>query len=305
MTIHTSIHAQYIAGPLGVDLYLGIVHRGAESVRFSPVELKVLSHLISHQGELVSRAQLFDAVWPNQQVNDDVLTRAISDIRTSLAKLDDGKYIETLPRRGYRWVVPLVLVASAEEAVATLAIDKSGDEPSPNISLSIPDSILSPLTKISRAKFAVFALGIALGSWLLACGIMWALSYSFLPGRVGLAVLPCVATSATAGPVAKLVDENLVAQLRQNQRVTLLSKAAIASRPVKPFPYFFNEFGARWVLEAQVDDYEGTNTIELTLVDARTGIEIRSQHFAAANTAELAAQLARKLEWELLEDLSP
>lgn len=302
MTIHTSIHAQYLAGPLGVDLHLGIVHRGAESVRFSPVELKVLSHLISHQGELVSRAQLFDAVWPNQQVNDDVLTRAISDIRTSLSKLDDGKYIETLPRRGYRWIVPLVSVASASEIVATQATEKPMNDPLPDISPSGPGSLS---IKWSRSRFTVVVLGIALGSWLLACSMMWALSYSFLPGRVGLAVLPCVATSASAGAVAKLVDENLVAQLRQDQRFTLLSKAAIASRPAKPFPYFFSEFGTRWVLEAQVDDYDGTNTIELTLVDARTGIEVRSQHFSAATTAELSAQLARKLEWELLGDLIP
>lgn len=290
MTIQTTPHRHYVSGPLRIDLQLGVVHKGAESMRFSPVDLKVLAHLIQHQGELVSRAQLFDSVWPNQQVNDDVLTRAISDIRTSLAKLDDGKYIATLPRRGYRWAVP----------VDQCEIFLSAPSDMPQASLAQP----APAMRALRAQMIALAISFALAAGLVAMGVMWITSYVYMPTKISLAVLPAQAASGAANPMARLLDENLAAQLRLNQRITLLSKTAVASRPANPFPYFFNEFGARWVLEAQVEDYEGSNNIELTLVDARTGIEMRSLHFEAATPAELSVQLARKLELDLLANLA-
>src|SRR5690606_4938633 len=101
---------------LRLDLKLGRVTGVAGAgQRLSPVNLKLLKYLLRHQGEVITRAELFDAVWPNQTVSDDVLTRAISDIRSQLTKLDPAtKFIETLPKRGYRWIEPANSVVDAE-----------------------------------------------------------------------------------------------------------------------------------------------------------------------------------------------
>ena len=75
-----------------------------ESARLGPVNMKVLGFLMSRAGRVVSRADLFEAVWKNQVVGDDALTRSISDIRAEIGRLSDREnLIETLPKRGYRW----------------------------------------------------------------------------------------------------------------------------------------------------------------------------------------------------------
>ncbi len=70
-----------------------------EDIRLGPVNMRVLVTLIKQQGKVVSRSELFDTVWENQFVSDDVLTRCISDLRALLAKHDTSqKWIETVPQ---------------------------------------------------------------------------------------------------------------------------------------------------------------------------------------------------------------
>ena len=65
--------------------------------------MAVLAYLSSRQGEVVSKTELLDRVWPNQTVADGVLTRAVYELRRAL---DDNaskpRYIENVPRIGYR-----------------------------------------------------------------------------------------------------------------------------------------------------------------------------------------------------------
>jgi DNA-binding winged helix-turn-helix (wHTH) protein/tetratricopeptide (TPR) repeat protein len=65
--------------------------------------MSVLVHLSDRAGQLVTKTELLDRVWPNQAVADGVLTRAVYELRRALDD-DAGKprYIETVPRVGYR-----------------------------------------------------------------------------------------------------------------------------------------------------------------------------------------------------------
>ena len=77
-------------------------------VPLSPKLVQVLACLAEGRGELVSRDLLLDRFWPDVTVSDNTLTRAIADIRHAL---DDAAgtpaYIQTLARRGYRFVAPV------------------------------------------------------------------------------------------------------------------------------------------------------------------------------------------------------
>ncbi|MFY0692214.1 MAG: winged helix-turn-helix domain-containing protein [Paracoccaceae bacterium] len=78
--------------------------------------MAVLLHLVAHHGQVISREELLDAVWPGIHVGDDSLTAAIIKIRRALG--DDARnpiHIETIPKRGYRLISPI----SATEATAT------------------------------------------------------------------------------------------------------------------------------------------------------------------------------------------
>lgn len=77
-----------------------------------PKVMRVLEILISRQGDVVSRAEIEDAVWPNADIGEKTLTRAISELRRVFA--DDAakpKVIETVARHGYRLILPAVPVA--------------------------------------------------------------------------------------------------------------------------------------------------------------------------------------------------
>lgn len=76
--------------------------------RLEPRVSDVLRLLADHPGEVISRGDLFEGVWRGRVVVEDALTRAISQIR---AALDDRgsphRYLETLPKRGYRLIAPV------------------------------------------------------------------------------------------------------------------------------------------------------------------------------------------------------
>lgn len=95
----------YMIGDVTVTPETGEVSRAGEVVHLEPKSMAVLLRLIEHSGEVVSREDLLDAVWPGIHVGDDSLTAAIIKIRRALG--DDARnptHVETIPKRGYRLV---------------------------------------------------------------------------------------------------------------------------------------------------------------------------------------------------------
>ena len=77
----------------------------AGPVRLRPLIMDVLLRLAAEPGEVVTRERLIEDVWPRRMVNDEVLSRAIAELRTALG--DDprqARYVETIPKAGYRLV---------------------------------------------------------------------------------------------------------------------------------------------------------------------------------------------------------
>src|SRR5260370_25543554 len=68
----------------------------------------LLLYLVEHPGRLLTHDELLDALWPNTHVQPEVLKGHIFEVRTALG--DDSRkplFIETLPRRGYRFIAPV------------------------------------------------------------------------------------------------------------------------------------------------------------------------------------------------------
>ena len=80
--------------------------RGVQRVR--PLLMDILLRLAAEPGEVVRRETLLEDVWPRRMVNDEVLSRAIAELRTALGdEARDARYIETLPKIGYRLLAPV------------------------------------------------------------------------------------------------------------------------------------------------------------------------------------------------------
>ena len=87
-----------------VDISARSVWRGHDRITLTPKAFGVLEYLVRRAGLVVTQSELLEAVWPNTFVQPEIVKTYIRDLRKVLG--DDSKnprFIETLPRRGYRF----------------------------------------------------------------------------------------------------------------------------------------------------------------------------------------------------------
>jgi len=101
----------YEFGPFKLDPSTPFLLRGDEPVSLTVKALETLTVLVQRGGWVVSREELIEAVWPDVVVEENNLSVNVSALRKALGDGKDGeKYIETVPRRGYRFVAPVSVV---------------------------------------------------------------------------------------------------------------------------------------------------------------------------------------------------
>ena len=89
-----------------VDPVKGYVTGRDGSVHLPPKAMETLLVLASNHGSLVTREELIDEVWGKDHGSKEALSHAISEIRHALDDhADNPKYIQTLPKRGYRLII--------------------------------------------------------------------------------------------------------------------------------------------------------------------------------------------------------
>ncbi len=96
-------------GPFIVDLAAGEVPKNGSRIRLQEKPLRVLMLLAERQAQLVTRTELKQHLWPGDTFVDfeTGLNTAVSKLRDALSdKADSPRYIETIPRRGYRFLAP-------------------------------------------------------------------------------------------------------------------------------------------------------------------------------------------------------
>jgi len=98
----------YEFGPFRLDLAEHQLLRDGGPVPLTPKTFDLLRVLVQHAGHLVEKDTLLKEVWPDNFVEEGALNRSISVIRKLLDEGTGQKYIETVPKRGYRFVAPVV-----------------------------------------------------------------------------------------------------------------------------------------------------------------------------------------------------
>ncbi len=95
---------------------------GEERVRIPPKAFDVLRYLVENPERLVTQDELLEALWPDTYVNPEVLRKYILDVRKILGdRPDQPEFIETLPKRGYRFVAAVSDDGAAEPVSASAA----------------------------------------------------------------------------------------------------------------------------------------------------------------------------------------
>lgn len=92
---------EYEFGPYRLNINECKLWRGAEEIKLRPKLFNLLVIFIEHQGRMLEKEELIQTLWPDANVEDSNLTVTITELR---GKLSDGTYIETVAKRGYRFV---------------------------------------------------------------------------------------------------------------------------------------------------------------------------------------------------------
>jgi Tol biopolymer transport system component/DNA-binding winged helix-turn-helix (wHTH) protein len=135
------------------------LERGGIPLSLEPKAFNLLAMLVERPGHVFTKQEIFERIWPNTAVTDHALTRVVAQLRRVLGdEARDGRYIETVPTRGYRWlpkVEPVPIVPDSPRPEPSAA---AGHSPS----VTVP-----PIASSRRAVFPGLAFGLAVAIVLL------------------------------------------------------------------------------------------------------------------------------------------
>jgi DNA-binding winged helix-turn-helix (wHTH) protein/tetratricopeptide (TPR) repeat protein len=107
-------------GPFQLDLRAAELHNNGSKIRLPEQPFQILVELVEHPGEVVTREELRQRLWHSDTFVDfeQSLNAAVKRLRDALGdSAEDPRYIETLPRHGYRLIVPVVRSEPAAPAI--------------------------------------------------------------------------------------------------------------------------------------------------------------------------------------------
>ena len=95
----------YEFGPFRLNATERLLQRGNDVVPLTPKVFDTLLVLVENCGHVLEKTKLMEQLWPDSFVEESSLTQNISLLRRALSDLgSDENYIETIPKRGYRFV---------------------------------------------------------------------------------------------------------------------------------------------------------------------------------------------------------
>jgi DNA-binding winged helix-turn-helix (wHTH) protein/tetratricopeptide (TPR) repeat protein len=172
----------------GVDLYSfgGFVLEARERrlvregkpIALKPRAFDTLLYLVQHAGHLVTKEELMERLWPNVVVEESNLAKNIWLIRRALGEPEgEARYIETVPRAGYRFIAP---VETAERASAPAAVESPlpAAPQEPVTTVPAPEPLGDPPASAPKRSRARWIVGLALAALaVLGASLYWARSH--------------------------------------------------------------------------------------------------------------------------------
>ena len=127
---------RYEFGDFRLDSERPSLWRDEQLVPLPPKALEMLLLLVRRRDSIVSREELLTTVWPDTFVEEGNINYTVSLLRKTLDKDDKGRFIQTVPKRGYRFVADVLEVSAnghAENAVQNVEAAISTEQPKPKI----------------------------------------------------------------------------------------------------------------------------------------------------------------------------
>lgn len=298
----------YRFGPYELRTRTREFYKYGTKLKLRPQPFRVLQILVEHAGDVVTREELHDALWPETTFVDfeHGLNNSIKELRRVLNDSpSEPRYIETLPRLGYRIIVPVETsdLRTVNESVSAFPVAAA----EPDRPAEIKEAGVDRLRPFPR-----WTLGIGLGflALMIVAGYLtgWHLPVrsSEASGRVMLAVLPFENLTGDAGQeyLGDGVTEELISQLGQTdpRHLGVIARTSVMhyKNSREPLQEIGRALQVQYALEGSVRRAPGRLRITAQLVDMQ-GQTLWSREYDrdASDLLAIQGEIAREISDEI------
>jgi len=312
---HSSLLRRF--GQFELDLRTAEIYKEGKRIKLQDQPCQVLTLLTERPGELVTREELQKKLWPNDTFVDfdHGVNIAINKLRDALGdSAEHPRFIETLPRRGYRWLGPVECVGDVSANVRVpLPISAPREMP------SSPGGTTGAVP-VSRDRLlpAVATLGIA---FLCVLGLLFALDAGKLRTRLLGSAVPERIQSVAVLPLENLshepeqeyfadgMTEELIASLAKIGALHVTSRTSVMryKRTNKSLSQVASELNVDGIVEGTVQRSGDRVRITAQLISARTDHHLWAESYDRELKDVLALQdeVARTIANEIKITLTP
>jgi len=283
-------------GIFDLDRDSGELRKHGIRIKLHEKPFQVLLALLHHPGQIVTRRELQEALWPADTFVDfeNGLNNAISRLREALGdSAESPHYIETVPRRGYRFVGTVEAALPASPAVA----------PGSGSQVTVNSASPSRWVLISAGMVAMLA----------AVFFLYRTFQTSPPAINSIAVLPFVTASDGDAPrdayLAFGMTEALIAELSKIRALKVISQTSVLQYQGarKPLPQIARELGVRAVVEGSVVRQGDQLRITVQLIDASTDTHLWAQTYQRqiADVLVMQSEVAQAIAREVRVQVTP
>ena len=253
--------------------------------------MDVLVRLAEHGGEVVSREAFDESVWRDSVVTDDSLTWCISELRRTFGEqASNPRFIETIPKRGYRLLVRVEPIDPAPTPTP------ANETPVSTEDASSPAGKRAPASR----SFVLIVLALVLG---LGALIFHLTRQSGPETPTSIAVLPFEAFGVTDdNPLIDGLHHDLLTRLSHIDDLRVISRTSVKRYrdTILPVADIAAELGVTWIVEGAVQQVGDEIQLNAQLIDGVTDSHI----WARTYRRELTAENLFAIQTDIVEDIA-
>jgi TolB-like protein/DNA-binding winged helix-turn-helix (wHTH) protein/Flp pilus assembly protein TadD len=293
-------------GAFEADRHTGELTKRGKHVRLQEQPFRLLAMLLERPGELVTREELRNRLWPQTTVDfDHGLNKAISKIRDALGdSADNPRFVETVAGRGYRFLADVTEVHDARQEIAETDLAMPAElEPLGSIELG------TLAIRLPRAHaWSLYGFGFGLALFLaLAIALPWIFGpWGRPPSAIrSLAVLPLENLSGDASQeyFADGMTEELITDLGQISTLRVISRTSAMTykKTRKPLAEIARELNVEAVVEGSVLRSGDHVRISAQLIEAPADRHLWAESFEGdiSDTLALQSSVARTIAGQI------
>lgn len=280
-------------------------------VSIPPKALSLLAVLLENNGRIVDKEALLETVWPNTFVEEGNLTYTVASLRKILGdNAENPIFIETVPRRGYRFIAPL-----RNDLVDLRAQDSSGSEISSEDVRTAPAALApDPLDLLSANWMVALAAVLLLATAAVSLGYLLLTPDAPAHGQMrSVAVLPFANESGNQefDYLSDGISESLINGLSELRELRVVARATAFTykkREVDP-RVAGRELNVEAVLTGKVLQVGDVLIVQADIIDVQHGTQIWGERFTQpladlpSIPQRIAREFVKRLQPRLISDI--